>query len=741
MAESFSKISSMLARDLNIELESSAFSRLTDIPSAKRPQEISKLLNSRGDSDVLRGMRCVISLLSRGEDVSPYFADVVKNITSSVDKINVLVMFYLSRYANAEPETALLSINSIQKLLSLKNIRLRCLAIKTLSTIRIGSVVPILLLSVKKVTSDSSSAVRLAAAVAIGNAMEIEGIDKKKLFGLLSTLLGDPDTRVVETSIKIYFCVRDNVAKRWEPIHGNYRRFCHLLPEMDEWAQGLLIDLLTDYCRKFLPRPKLVFADQEIELPSDVATLPSNEYSVKYDADLQLLLDALRPLVHSTHEVVVLAVTRSLLALAPPKYIQLYNINRALVNYISANHPEQLIYNALIAIQAIIDIDTLVFQPFFRRFYLYSTDSVAVAKNKLEILSSLIVDNNAKYIIAELKHTSLSFPPDIAVHSIRALGTCSQLSPEWTRSVLKWALQQLHRMDTSLISELLTVARFLLQQKQVKGQDTNEITRAIYHLSLTLDQGIEWDAGAKSTVIWIIGEFTESTDNKIGADVLRRLLKNYSTEPAPVRYQILVLAAKLYSHIQDNPPEDAYAAKAITQMMQYVLQLAKYDDSYDSRDRARMFNVLLAPEHSNRELAALFFQVPKPMPKVGKAAEGNGIEPYFATEEWGDPASLPDAEVREPLPVLQPKVLAFSSATVPAAKSNLKSFHQPAGGISPVAKSNSYKLQSLDEFFADGSESSDTGESEDFDSSDSSNENEQVDSNISDEIAEDDPEA
>lgn len=712
MAESFSKISSMLARDLNIELESSASSRLTEIPSAKRPQEIAKLLNSRNDNEVLRGMRCVISLSSRGEDVAPYFADVVKNITSSVDKINVLVMFYLSRYADVEPETALLSINSIQKLLSLKNTRLRCTAIKTLSNVRINSVVPILLLSIKKVVSDPSAAVRLAAAVAIGNAMEIEDIDRAQLFGYLAKLLGDAETSVVETAIKTYYKVRSQVSKRWEPIHGNFRRLCRILSEMDEWGQVFLIDILTDYCRKFLPKPTLMFRDQEMELPVHYSDIPNQDYEVVADVDLERFLTALKPLVYTRHEVVIIAISRALLALAPPKYFTDYQVNKALVNLTSNNKLRQLIDFALITIRIIIDADKLVFQPYYKRFYLFSTDSTSVAQHKLEILSSLINEDNAKYIIAELKYTSLNYRPEIAYQSIKALGRCSQLSPEWTRAVLKWALQQLHHMDVSLTSELLTVIRFLIQQKQAKGEDRLEITKAIYHLSLILDEDIEWDDDAKSTVIWIIGEFTGATDNMIGPDVLRRLLKTYSSESAPVRYQILVLAAKVYSQNQDNQSSDEYANQVIFQMVQHVLHLAKYDDSYDTRDRARMFSVLLSPDNSNKELAALFFQVPKPIPKMGKSTEANSIDPYFETDAWSDPERLPAASIREELPVVQPKVLAISNATVspPAGNSSAISSQQSASNMVPASQKRSYKLQSLDEFFAEESESEESSD-------------------------------
>ena len=75
MSDSFSRITSMIdsAKEFTIETAVSASARLTDTPSGSRPQEISKLLNSRTDREILNGMKCVISLITREEDALPYF--------------------------------------------------------------------------------------------------------------------------------------------------------------------------------------------------------------------------------------------------------------------------------------------------------------------------------------------------------------------------------------------------------------------------------------------------------------------------------------------------------------------------------------------------------------------------------------------------------------------------------------------------------------------------------------------
>ena len=84
MADSLARLGSMFeqAKDLTIEAAMLASARLLETPQSLRPQEISTLLNSRSDRDIVAGMKCVVLLISRGEDGLPYFADVVKNVTT-----------------------------------------------------------------------------------------------------------------------------------------------------------------------------------------------------------------------------------------------------------------------------------------------------------------------------------------------------------------------------------------------------------------------------------------------------------------------------------------------------------------------------------------------------------------------------------------------------------------------------------------------------------------------------------
>lgn len=87
---------------------------------------------------------------------------------------------------------------------------------------------------------------------------------------------------------------------------------------------------------------------------------------------------------------------------------------------------------------------------------------------------------------------------------------------------------------------------------------------------------------ARASIIWLIGEYSDRVP-KIAPDVLRKMAKTFCDEENIVKLQILNLAVKLY----------LTNFKQTSLLTQYVLNLAKYDQNYDIRDRARFLRVLL----------------------------------------------------------------------------------------------------------------------------------------------------
>ncbi|EGW35488.1 uncharacterized protein SPAPADRAFT_48476 [Spathaspora passalidarum NRRL Y-27907] len=773
MADSFSKISSMIesAKELTIEAAVSASARLTDTPSALRPQEISKLLNSRIDREILNGMKCVISLISRGEDGLPYFADVVKNVTNSNVKVRQLVLIYLTKYAEAEPDTALLAVNSIQRSLNDKNPVSRANSIRSLSGIRISSIIPILMVCIKRTSKDHSPLVRSATAISIGKAYSISRDSKKQLVEHLTDLLADSDAVVVSSAIKTYYKIRADLGsetKIWAPIHGNFRRFCNLLSQFDEWSQSLVIDLLTEYSRKFLPRPKLYSKDGQIlDFPDDISQIPFQDYDVSFDEDLQLFLDSMKSLTFSSSENVILSLAKSVYLLAPPITFKDFHLDKILVRIGTAYDDSQVSLSALQTIALISEKDKML-SPFYKKFYVMPSDSTKVANSKLNILSTIAIEDNFKYILEELKYYALHYPNnEVKKEAIRAIGKCSQISPAWSTTILKWCLARIKDANGETLNELLKVVRYLIQQKSESrnSEDKEAVLKTSYRMSLILqDPSVDLEDDAKASIIWTIGEYSDLQSGSFASDILRILLKSFVNESEPVRYQILVLACKIFSYEliklknESGDNNQDYVNEKLSnsveyKMFQHALQLAKYDSSYDTRDRARMFNVLLNTGTNQAQLACLFLQVPKSVPFINASRNDDTddvmstkLHEYFTATEWtSDTALIPPASIREEVPVKNVQNPAFFSSSndnrrkspspVPV---NAISSDQFVHGKTQTtsAPKTPYQLQSLDEFFGSEESSSEEimEESEDSDDSEEEVSDEELESEEEEEV-------
>lgn len=154
---------------------------------------------------------------------------------------------------------------------------------------------------------------------------------------------------------------------------------------------------------------------------------------------------------------------------------------------------------------------------------------------------------------------------------------------------------------------------------------------------------------ARASILWLIGEYCEHVP-KIAPDVLRKMAKSFTNEEDIVKLQIINLAAKLYltnskqvkstskqfliglvQHCLRVSISVLLQTKLLTQ---YVLNLAKYDQNYDIRDRARFIRQLIVPTEKSGALskyAKKLFLALKPAPV---------LESPFKGTEASDPSLL-----------------------------------------------------------------------------------------------------
>jgi len=176
-------------------------------------------------------------MISKGRDVAEFFADVVKNVGVKSVELKKMVYIYLVHYADFNSscrEIALLSINSFQKDMAGTNQLIRGLALRVMTSIRVPDIIQIQLLAVRKCATDSSPYVRRCAATAIAKIYMLDPHQLGHLKQLLSKLLRDPSTMVLGSAVASF---NEVCPTSYEILHASYRKLCHLLADMDEWAQ------------------------------------------------------------------------------------------------------------------------------------------------------------------------------------------------------------------------------------------------------------------------------------------------------------------------------------------------------------------------------------------------------------------------------------------------------------------------------------------------------------------------
>jgi len=252
--------------------------------------------------------------MSRGTDCSEYFADVVKNVASPTLEIKKLVYIYLLRYAESEPDLALLSINTIQKALNDQNQLVRAMAIRVMSGIRVPVISQIVALAIKKGVTDMSAYVRKCAALAIPKCYKLDPTTMPQLTEYLATLLGDRSYYVVGAAVMAF---SEICPDRYDLIHPHYRALVQMLIDMDEWGQLAVLRLLTLYARESFPLKKQrwkpskeeheFYSDDEMDGISPGAA--ASDYIRALDPDLELLLKACPPLLQSRNSAVSRIIT------------------------------------------------------------------------------------------------------------------------------------------------------------------------------------------------------------------------------------------------------------------------------------------------------------------------------------------------------------------------------------------------------------------------------------------------
>uniref|UniRef100_A0A8C5E0E2 AP-3 complex subunit beta n=1 Tax=Gouania willdenowi TaxID=441366 RepID=A0A8C5E0E2_GOUWI len=552
------------------------------------------MLDSNKDALKLEAMKRIVAMIARGKNASDLFPAVVKNVACKNIEVKKLVYVYLVRYAEEQQDLALLSISTFQRGLKDPNQLIRASALRVLSSIRVTIIVPIMMLAIKEAASDMSPYVRKTAAHAIPKLYSLDPEQKDQLIEVIEKLLADKTTLVAGSVVMAF---EEVCPERIDLIHKNYRKLCNLLIDVEEWGQVVIINMLTRYARTQFLNPnineggggdKTFYCSDEDEDEDE----EKEKQPYVMDPDHRLLLRNTKPLLQSRNAAVVMAVAQLYFHLAPKAEVGV--IAKALVRLLR----KICQFISIILNNFLFRLLQGMFEPYLKSFYIRSTDPTQIKILKLEVLTNLANETNISTILREFQTYIKSMDKDFVAATIQAIGRCATNIGEVRDTCLNGLVQLLSNRDELVVAESVVVIKKLLQMQPEKHSDI------IKHMAKLTDN-IQVPM-ARASILWLIGEYCEHVP-KIAPDVLRKMAKSFTNEEDIVKLQIINLAAKLYL-------TNSKQTKLLTQ---YVLNLAKYDQNYDIRDRARFIRQLIVPTEKSGALskyAKKLFLALKPAP-------------------------------------------------------------------------------------------------------------------------------
>uniref|UniRef100_A0A669QSG9 Adaptor related protein complex 3 subunit beta 1 n=1 Tax=Phasianus colchicus TaxID=9054 RepID=A0A669QSG9_PHACC len=390
---------------------------------------------------------------------------------------------------------------------------------------------------------------------------------------------------------------------RIDLIHKNYRKLCNLLVDVEEWGQIVIIHMLTRYARTQFVSPWKTDENVEEEYNENNFYESDEEQKEKdqkvkknyaMDPDHRLLLRNTKPLLQSRNAAVVMAVAQLYWHLAPKSEAGI--ISKSLVRLLRSNREVQYIVLQNIATMSIQRKG--MFEPYLKSFYVRSTDPTMIKTLKLEIMTNLANEANISTLLREFQTYVKSQDKQFAAATIQAIGRCATNITEVTDTCLNGLVCLLSNRDEIVVAESVVVIKKLLQtQPAHHGEIIKHMAKLLDNITVPV---------ARASILWLIGEYCERVP-KIAPDVLRKTAKSFINEDDLVKLQILNLGAKLYL-------TNSKQTKLLTQ---YVLNLGKYDQSYDIRDRTRFIRQLIVPNEKSGALskyAKKIFLAQKPAP-------------------------------------------------------------------------------------------------------------------------------
>jgi AP-1 complex subunit beta-1 len=521
--------------------------------------ELKEELNHSSKERKKDALKKVIQAMTVGSDVSSLFPDVVNCMQTQSLDLKKLVYLYVINYAKAQPELAILAINSFRKDVNDQhNPLLRALAVRTMGCIRLEQMTEYLLEPCRKSCKDTDPYVRKTAAICIAKLYDInpELVEVNRFIEILRDMLGDQNPMVVANAVASLCEISTNSKRNYLQMNEDViGKLLNALNECTEWGQVFILDALATYDPQ---------SSREAEMILERGVMVRLSH-----ANSAVVLSAIKVMMKFMDRIQSPEVVRGLCKKMTPPLITLLGAEPEIQYVVMRN------------INLIVQRQPQILQSEERMFVCKYNDPLYVKLEKISVMVQLASERNIVQVLSEFREYASEVDIECVRKSVRAIGQCAIKLDRAAEQCVDCLLDLIKTKVNYVVQEAIVVIRDIFR----KYPGRYEVI--ISDLCENLDNLDEPEA--KGSMIWIIGEYAERIVNS--CELLESFLDGFHEEPSTVQLALLTAAVK----IQLKIPQQA------RDLVQRVLKVATDEcTNPDLRDRGYMYWRLLI---ANPELA------------------------------------------------------------------------------------------------------------------------------------------
>lgn len=526
-------------------------------------------------------LKRVIASMSVGKDMSSLFADVINCMQINSLDIKKLVYLYVINFAKAQPELAILAVNTFRKDSLDPNPLIRALAVRTMGFIRLEAITEYLLDPLRRCSRDQDPYVRKTAALCIAKLYSIspvQVIDQGLITVLQRDMLSDSNPMVVaNAAIALYeitnatlpklvltrtansfdfFCgaapLVNGVAPQSNPASAAAETVSSLLNalnECTEWAQATLLECLALY-------------------------VPASS------RDARMVIERVLPRVSHGNPAVVMAAIKVIVGLldALDNEELAKGFCKKLMGPVVAlfsDQDQEIQYVALRSLAAVLVRYPWLLWSDVRVLLCKYNDPLYVKMEKLDLLILLVNEHNADPILSELKEYAAEVDVEFVRKAVKCVGRVAIKVEAAADKCVSALLEMVESKVNYVVQSAVVVMRDIFR----KYPNRYEATISAFCENLeSLDE-----PDATAAMVWIIGEYADRIDNSEA--ILETFIDSFLEQPSSVQLQILTASVKLFLKVKD--------AKQGT-LVKVLEAATEFVDNPDMRDRAYIYWRLLA---------------------------------------------------------------------------------------------------------------------------------------------------